>query len=68
MRMALLAVCLCPAMLWGQSGSGQEKPRWYIGLMGGYRFGSASISELDSDFFPGSEREEQRPVLRVRPV
>ena len=52
MRMALLAVCLCPAMLWGQSGSGQEKPRWYIGLMGGYRFGSASISELDSDFFP----------------
>lgn len=54
-RTALLALCLCPAMSYAQSADGQESPRWYIGLMGGYRFGSASISDLDSEIFPDAK-------------
>lgn len=32
-----------------------EKSHWYMGFMGGYRLGAASISDLDKEFFPDVE-------------
>lgn len=49
---ALLTMCSCLTV---QSQETEQKPHWYVGVMGGYRFGGASISELDKEIFPDAE-------------
>lgn len=36
----------------------EDKPHWYFGLGGGYRFGGASISNLDKDIFPDAKGKD----------
>lgn len=49
---ALLVMCSCLSV---QAQETTQKPHWYVGLMGGYRLGGASISELDKEIYPDAE-------------
>jgi outer membrane protein OmpA-like peptidoglycan-associated protein len=48
----ILTMCSCLGV---QSQETEQKPHWYVGLMGGYRWGGASISELNKEIFPDAE-------------
>ena len=51
--MAVLMLCSCLALQ--AQVYEEEKPHWYFGMTGGYRFGSASVSNLDETIFPAPE-------------